>query len=106
MSTLFSQEPLVFIISLDKHPTVVQGISCLSPERQADATAMTLDVPEAQMIQGLVTSLGTERRVYVVTSRAPTEFPDFHDRWPRRVTKPARQKKSPPCTRTEGFCVE
>ncbi|MDO8598050.1 MAG: hypothetical protein Q7R45_15685 [Sulfuricaulis sp.] len=32
------------------------------------------DVPEAQMIQGLVISLGTERRVYLVT---PGRRPNF-----------------------------
>jgi len=40
----------------------------------------------AQIIQGLVASYGTETRLYVVTTRAPRELPDWHDRWPRLVT--------------------
>ena len=46
------------------------------------------------MIQGLATSLGTERRVYAVTPRAPTEFPDFQNCRPRRVTNRPDKRKA------------
>jgi hypothetical protein len=47
------------------------------------------DIPEGRMIQGLVANAGAESRVYVVTTGVPSEYPDFHDRWPRLVQKRA-----------------
>lgn len=56
------------------------------------------DVPEAQMIQGLVTSLGTERRVYVVTPGGADRISRFSRALAAAGDKtgPAKEKPSVP----------
>ncbi|MGE5240823.1 MAG: hypothetical protein ACM3NI_04180 [Bacteroidota bacterium] len=55
-------------------------------EKDSQGVSHWFEIPAARMIQGLVASYATEKRLYAVTTRAPRELPDWHGRWPRLVT--------------------
>jgi hypothetical protein len=65
-------------------PVVIAARRFMEKDRQG--VSRWFEIPETQMIQGLLANLGAESRLYVVTTRTPRELPDFHDRWPRLVT--------------------
>ena len=65
-------------------PVVIAALRFMEKDRRG--VSHWFEIPAVQMIQGLVASIGTETRLYVVTTQAPSELPDFHDRWPRLVT--------------------
>jgi len=64
---------------------VVIAAQCLM-ENDRPGVSHWFEIPAAQIIQGLVASYGTETRLYLVTTQAPRELPDWRDRWPRLVT--------------------
>lgn len=65
-------------------PAVIAAQRFMEKDRQG--VSRWFEIPATQMIQGLVASIGTETRLYVVTTQAPRELPDWHERWPRLVT--------------------
>ena len=68
----------------DPRPVVIVAQRFMEKDRQG--ISHWFAIPAAQMIQGLVASIGAETRLYVVTTQAPRELPDWHDRWPQLVT--------------------
>jgi len=54
-------------------------------EKDRQGVSHWFEIPETKMIQGLLANQGAESRLYVVTTRAPSELPGFHERWPRLV---------------------
>jgi hypothetical protein len=54
-------------------------------EKDAQGIAHWFEIPATRMMQGLAAHLGSEMRLYVVTTPAPAGFADWHARWPRLV---------------------
>ena len=54
-------------------------------EKDRQGISHWFEIPAVRMIQGLIASIGTQTRLYVVTTQAPQELPDRYDRWPRLV---------------------
>ena len=54
-------------------------------EKDGEGQSHWFALEPGEYIQGLVASIGEERRVYVVTVSAPEQFAHIHDRWPRIV---------------------
>jgi hypothetical protein len=52
-------------------------------EKDSQRVSHWVDVSEGQCIQGLLATVGEERRLYVVTEDTPIEYAWVHDRWPR-----------------------
>ena len=64
-------------------PVVIAAQRFMEKDRQG--VSHWFEIPAAQMIQDLVASIGTETRLYVVSTQTPRELPDWHERWPRLV---------------------
>jgi putative SOS response-associated peptidase YedK len=58
-------------------------------EKDNEGRSHWFKLEEGEYIQGLVASIGEERRVYVVTIETPPQFAQVHDRWPRIVGRAA-----------------
>ena len=57
-------------------------------EKDNEGRSHWFALESGEYIQGLVASIGEERRVYVVTIETPPQFAEVHDRWPR-IVRPA-----------------
>ena len=53
-------------------------------EKDSERVFHWFDVADGEWIQGLVASVGSEQRAYVVTVEPPMQDA-IHDRWPRTV---------------------
>jgi putative SOS response-associated peptidase YedK len=58
-------------------------------EKDNEGRSHWFKLESGEYIQGLVASIGEERRVYVVTIETPPQFAQVHDRWPRIVGRTA-----------------
>ena len=63
-------------------------------EKDGEGQSHWFALEQGQYIQGLVASIGEERRVYVVTENAPPQYAHIHDRWPRIVSREAADGES------------
>ena len=58
-------------------------------EKDTEGKSHWFKLEAGEYIQGLVASIGDERRIYVVTVTPPAQFAHIHDRWPRIVGRGA-----------------
>lgn len=65
------------------HPMSVRIMVDRFMEKDMDGVAHWYDVKEGAFIRGLLTQIGDEMRVYVVTMPTPSEYAHVHNRWPR-----------------------
>lgn len=73
--------------AFDPQPAKIAARSYMEKDGEGVSHWFTLE--PGQYIQGLVATVGEERRVYVVTVGAPPQFAHIHDRWPRIVGQSA-----------------
>jgi len=71
--------------AFDPQPAKIPAMGYMEKDGEGDSHWFKLE--PGQYIQGLVASIGEERRVYVVTVGAPPQFAHIHDRWPRIVSR-------------------
>ena len=56
-------------------------------EKDHERQSHWIDVPQGQLIQGLLATHEDQARVYVITTDTPAECHWIHDRWPRLVNR-------------------
>lgn len=69
------------------HPVPVKIPARGYMEKDAEGKSHWFKLETGEYIQGLVATIGDERRVYVVTVTPPADFAHIHDRWPRIVSR-------------------
>ena len=57
-------------------------------ERDAKGAPYWVKVTEGSYLQGLLATINSEQRVYVVTIETPDEFKHVQPRWPRVIEEP------------------
>jgi putative SOS response-associated peptidase YedK len=67
------------------HPVPVKIPVQSFMEKDEHKVSHWIEVPDGQVIQGLLATHDDQARVYVVTTETPPEFAWVHDRWPRLV---------------------
>ena len=67
------------------HPVPVKIPARGYMEKDAEGKSHWFRLQPGEYIQGLVATIGDERRIYVITVTPPAEFAHIHDRWPRIV---------------------
>jgi putative SOS response-associated peptidase YedK len=72
------------------HPHPVQIIAQAFMEKDPEGQSHWFPLEAHQRLQGLLAIWENERRLYVVTLMAPTEWAWVHDRWPSVVTPSER----------------
>jgi len=61
-------------------------------EKDHERKSHWIEVPQGEVVQGLLANFADQSRLYVVTTDTPDEYHWIHDRWPRLVKLTASQE--------------
>jgi putative SOS response-associated peptidase YedK len=61
-------------------------------EKDHERKSHWIEVPQGEVVQGLLANFTDQSRLYVVTTDTPDEYHWIHDRWPRLVKLTASQE--------------